>query len=46
MDVLSTVEQWLNANFSYSTLIGIILVSALGLIVWALVLVRGGDYSK
>ena len=46
MDVLSTMEQWLSANFSSSTLIGIIIASALGLIVLAFVLVRGDDYSK
>lgn len=40
MDMLSTMEQWLSENLSYSTLIGIIIGSALGLIVWALVLVR------
>lgn len=46
MDVLSTMEQWLSANFSSSTLIVIIIASALGLIVWAFVLVSGDDYSK
>ena len=46
MDVFSTMEQWLTANFSYSTLIGIIVVSGLGLLIWALVLVRRDDRSK
>ena len=46
MDVFSTMEQWLSANFSSSALIGIIVVSTLGLILWALVLVRADGFSK
>ena len=46
MEVFFSMEQWLSANFSYSALIGIIVVSTLGLVLWALVLVRTDDFSK
>ena len=46
MDVFSTMEQWLSANFSSSSLIGIIVVSTLGLVLWVFVLVRTDEFSK